>query len=160
MVNETKEIEKANELEDKMLSTICETIRKYNELSAKHLAQITADLCGVDCEDLLHDTSHRTNSEARYLYWFAYRYLTEESYSSIAKKPWQRRFTEQCVGAAILRMANMISANTIWTKRWVILKHVIKGILEHKPKQSELFDDEVTIRIISPKNVHIQQIKQ
>lgn len=160
MVSENDEIKKANELEDQMLGTICETIRKYNVLSAKHLASITAELCGVDVEEMLHDTSHRMNSEARYLYWFAYRYLTEESYSSIAKKPWQRRFTEQCVGAAILRMGNLIGANTIWTKRWVILKHVIKGILEHKPKQSELFDDEVTIRIISPKNVHIQQIKQ
>lgn len=94
-----------------------------------YLADFIASLCDVDKETMLSDCKSISTSHARWLYWFAYRYLTNESYIKIAERTekfYGKRFAFQNIAAGISRMNTMIELNPMWLKRWIIVKRIIK----------------------------------
>lgn len=160
MIRDTEEIKTAAKMEEDTISEICRIVRDYRRLTDEHLQRIVADLCGVSVEGMMGDIRHLHNSQARWLYWYAYRYMTNDSYESIAKNNEYRKFTHPCVCQSISKMSDFISASTIWTKRWTVLKHIIKGILAKQPKQQQLFGDDITIKVTAPKGVNVELIQE
>lgn len=135
-----------------VIQSVCNILRQYNKETRDYLADVVAAVCDVTLEDLMTDTKHLHNSHARWFFWYAYRYMTNESYSSIAKRTssW-RKFTESCVGICVGKMSMMIDNEPIWKKRWVIVKRIIK-------QSYNLIEDEAQepIKIIVPQNANVE----
>ena len=134
-------------------------LRKYNSSNDEYLAEAVASACDVDIEEMMSDTKHLTNSHARWLYWYAYRYSTNASYYDIAKRGEKYRlFTESCVGICVSKMAMMIDNEPIWKKRWTIVKHVIKTISSVSMTQIPLFQEQTVVKlsVLKPENVDIK----
>lgn len=144
-------------LERELMQEICAIIRKYNISIKNKLECLVAELCNVDVEDMMTDTKNMQNVQSRWLYWYALRYMTKESYKAISRNTsYERKFTIQCVCLSISKMSNMISANTIWTKRWTILKQIIKCSLDCTTQELWNENKDITIKLTTPKGVKVE----
>lgn len=147
-----REEELANEwnaLNNKDIDDICAKLRNHEKHIREHLASFVASLCDIDVDDMLKNNTQNDTMRARWLYWYAYRYMTNESYRMIAERMQKLgcNYTLQGVTSSVNKMGNLISSNTIWTKRWIILKRIIKArnseqdeiadVVIHAPKELE-----------------------
>ena len=91
-------------------------------------------------------------AQARWLFWYAYRYMTNETYEKISKlseSMYKRKFTKTCVASSVNKMYSLIEQQPIWRKRWTIVKRIIK-------LQNEMvFEPQIPITITIPKNVEL-----
>lgn len=144
-------------LEREALQRICGIIQDYNLKISDNLEFIVSTLCDVDVKEMMTDTKKVYNVQARWLYWYAQRYMTNESYASISRRTiYERKFTVAAICFAINRMSDLISANTIWTKRWVILKRIIKESLYVNSLDDEIIKRDIKIKITHPRGVNIE----
>lgn len=142
-------------IERSTIDAACGLLRQYNIELRRYLVVLVAGLCDVSADDMMTNTKNITIVQARWLYWYAYRYMTNESYDSIARRNSWRRFAPSCIAAACSKMAMMISNGTIWTKRWAYLKKIIR-IMTDAEKQGELFKDSVMVKVIAPKGIQVE----
>ena len=151
----TEEYEKKiTEIEEETIQNVYTLLGGYFNRTKDLLASSTAALCNVTIPDMMNDTTHRYNVQARWLFWYAYRYMTNDSYEKIEKDTsCGRKFSPSGIASAITKMDAMISQGSVWGKRWGILKNIIKRIRKD--------DDGATIKVqvVHPKNV-ILDIKQ
>lgn len=142
-------------LEVQTVERACDLIQSYNGDLRAYLARFTAALCDVDYISIMTDTKHIDSVRARWLFWYGYRYMTGDSYETIANvnKEW-REFAPSSVGAAITKMAMLISKESIWTKRWYYLKKIIRSIQKPIDMEKDLFSSKVVITY--PKNVDVE----
>lgn len=160
MISNSISIESNKEKEAEIVDSICRLIRDYRLSVSQHLERIVAELCDVSVEEMMKDTKHMYNTQARWLVWYALRYMTNDSYQSIARSTARgRMFTIGCICADISKMSNLISANTVWTKRWTILKRIIKESLDATSLVKEKTLDEVSIKVSVPRGVKVD-VKQ
>jgi len=139
------------------INVVCDTLRRYNSDTREYLANIVASVCDVTFEEMMQDTKHLYNAHARWLFWYAYRYMTNESYDSIANKTKEyRKFTEACVGICISKMSMMIEQEPIWKKRWILTKRVIKAILDNGNDGIMDIPNVITLKVTPPKGVDIK----
>ena len=106
---------------------------------------------------MLSDTSVAYLAQARWLYWYALRYMTNETYDKIAERTMRKtpyRFTPNGIGQSINKMSAMIVNEPIWTKRWIILKRIIK--LRDTVVKEKVETETVTMKIIAPKGVKLE----
>lgn len=163
MTNDNQLQADIQEIDNETIERVCSILRSYNKKTSAYLANIVAAICDVDSQEMLIDTKHLYNSHARWFYWYAYRYMTNESYDSIARKhECFRKFTESCVGICISKISMMIDQESIWKKRWVLVKRVIKAILHNNDNQECInYDKEVVVKVVPPKGVNIKfQVEQ
>ena len=116
-----------------------------------NLVDLVSALCNIDKDELLSRSNSITVSQARWLYWYTYRYATGESYATIADKTeflCGRKYTLQGVASSINKMAMMISKEPIWKKRWTIMYRLIKAI-----NNTPSCESDSTIVIHVPKNL-------
>ncbi len=127
-MNENELIERWKTIEQENVNRACEYLRGYEQEIGNHLAHFVASLCDIDIEDMLSNMKSNYCSQARWLYWYALRYMTDETYEKIAIRTTYngRKFSMRAVAKGIEKMGAMIDENGIWRKRWVILKRVIK----------------------------------
>lgn len=127
------------EIDNETVAKACELLRGKGARMSMYLAEIVASICDVKAEDMLKDRKHLVNAQARWLYWYAYRYMTKESYESMSKRSgvWQH-FAPSCIGGSIVKMTMMIDNERIWKKRWIIVKRVITKMLD-----TETISDEI-----------------
>jgi len=156
IVDEEKIKSDLSTIEKDTIENVCNLLRQQNKATYMYLADYVASVCDVDKDEMLSDTKHLCNSHARWLYWYAYRYMTKESYDAIAKKGESyRRFTESCVGICVAKMSMMIEQEAIWKKRWAIIKRVVKVILGNMCE--EPYDEQIlTLKVIAPKGVKVE----
>lgn len=101
----------------------------YEKSIQEYLVDVVAALCGIEKEKMLTDGNVLKSAHARWLYWYAYRYLSNESYDKIADITYGicgKRFTKQAIGHCISRMSIMVEEEPLWKKRWTIIKRIIK----------------------------------
>jgi hypothetical protein len=143
-------------LENNNIAIACEYLRRYERDIEDYIADIVASLCNVDVDKMLTDTSVAYLAQARWLYWYALRYMTNETYDKIAERTTRKsayHFTPNGIGQSINKMSAMIASETIWTKRWIILKRIIKL----RDAQNDIGKGEtVTMRIIAPQHVNVE----
>lgn len=158
MIDEKEVVAKLLEIEDDKIKEACDIIRKSTRDIRSYLAHIVASVCDVDVEQMLKESHDVNIIHARWLFWYAYRYLTQESHKTIADRyKYIRRFATSGVGIAIANMTQMISQEPTWTKRWNIVKKVVKTT-----QNSFDFDEnqkDVEIVLTAPKGVKVK-VKQ
>ena len=158
-MNEEQLTTTIDDFERNAIKTICETLQGYEATIHRHLADFVAALCNVEKEKMFADCNQADVSQARWLFWFAYRYMTNETYAKIGDMTsanYGKRFTKQGVAASVNKMAALIEQEPVWKKRWSIIKRIIKA-------QHTLIDEEAQehpIRIVVPKNVKVELRKE
>lgn len=128
-MDEKEMIEKTSESESKAIHDACKALQGYDKQIKNHLAQLVASLCGVSYREVMEDTTKVKSKHARWLYWYAYKMMTNESCEAISRLSRNYRyFHTSTVTTAIAKMSMMISEEPIWKKRWSIIKRVINEI--------------------------------
>lgn len=133
-----------------MMTCVCDTLVNYERCVRTYLADFIASLCNVETERMFSDDNHLDVAQARWLFWYAYRYMTNETYEKIGKlsgELYGKVFTKVGVASSVNKMNIMIEQQPIWKKRWTIVKRIIK-------QQSEMvFEPQIPVTIAVPKNV-------
>lgn len=120
--------EKWNELETFHIEEACKHLKLHEEKIQDYLADCVAALCDVKKEEMFSQSDVIFFAHARWLYWYAYRYMTNESYDKIAKQDFHggHSFTSRTIQNGANKMFMMIERDPIWKKRWSIVKRIIK----------------------------------
>jgi chromosomal replication initiation ATPase DnaA len=133
---ETMTVESENSISDKMaalnnnnVDAICELLRQQEMPIIEYLADFVAALCDVNKEDMLGNTDRVNVTQARWLFWYAYRFMTNEPYEKIAQRTAINgyKFSQQGITNGANKMSMMIEQEPIWRKRWTIVKRIIKA---------------------------------
>ena len=136
------------------MQCVCDTIRVYGSRTRIYLADFVASLCDVEKERMFSPCNDLDIAQARWLYFYAYRYMTGETYEKIGKlsqKIYGKTFTKVGVASSVNKMYELIENQPIWRKRWTIIKRVIKAgenVIEDEAKKP--------IRIIIPKDANVE----
>lgn len=151
-------IEKMNNAERIALENACAALRGYENDIQNYLAHIVASLCNVDVKDMLTDCNTLGVSQARWLYWYAYRLMTHNTYNKISEqtsKYYGKRFTQAAVANGITKISQIIEKEPIWEKRWMVVKKIIKQ------QQDFMFGfEKQPIKIVVPKGINIELKKE
>ena len=137
-----------NELADNeriAMKCVCDTLLNYEGRVRNYLADFVASLCNVEKEKMFSENNSLDVAQARWLFWYAYRYMTGETYEKI------ETFTKVGVASSVNKMSVMIEQQPIWKKRWTIVKRIIRIT-------NSLIDEntEEPIKIIIPKNANVE----
>lgn len=147
-------LEKMNNAERLAVENACAALSGYENNIQNYLAYLVASLCNVDVKDMLTDCNTLGVSQARWLFWYAYRLMTRETYYKISELTsvyYGKRFTQATVANGITKISQIIEKEPIWNKRWTIIKKIIKH------QQESLFDSEKEpIKIVVPKGINVE----
>lgn len=131
---------------------ICEALRSYKGCIDARLASFVSAVCNVDIEDFASPNREVEVAQTRWLYWYAYRYMTNSTYKAICdihKRQFGKVYTAQNVAASVKKMTVMIDREPIWKKRW----HAIRNIIKSQHEVAE--EPPIPITITVPKNVEV-----
>jgi hypothetical protein len=152
-MNEQEIVENIRNAEEKAIEDACKALRGYESQVVENLAKIVASLCGITVYEVLEDTTRVFSKHARWFYWFAYKYMTNESCEAISKRDDKyKHFHHNSISSGISNMSMMISEQPIWAKRWSIVKRIILQI-------NNVEKQDIKVKIQHPKGVNIE-IKQ
>jgi hypothetical protein len=146
------------ENERKTIEYICGALNTYGFNVRLYLADFIASLCNVEKEKMFSTCNNLDVAQARWLFWYAYRYMTNETYEKIGKlsgELYGKTFTKVGVAASVNKMYELIENGGIWRKRWLIVKRIIKisnTLIEEQENQP--------IKIVVPKEANVELIKQ
>lgn len=154
MDSDEKIIDDWNNLDNADIDKVCSLLRMHEQRIQDYLVDCVASICDIsDKYDMMTNISDMNTIHSRWLFWYAYRYMTKESFVRISEitQRYGRKFTEQSISNSVNKMGNLIANETIWTKRWVIIKKIIK-------LRSENVNDDDTIKVVvkHPKNVEVK----
>ena len=146
-----------NELADNeriAMKCVCDTLLNYEGRVRNYLADFVASLCNVEKEKMFSENNSLDVAQARWLFWYAYRYMTGETYEKIGRLSYDtygKTFTKVGVASSVNKMSVMIEQQPIWKKRWTIVKRIIRIT-------NSLIDEnaEEPIKIIIPKNANVE----
>ena len=145
------------DIDQQTVDVVCDLLRQYSIKTSMYLANMVASMCDVDVDEMLTDTKHLQNSDARWFFWLAYRYMTNENYDSIARKTGtKRKFTVGIIGYCISKMSMMVESEPIWVKRWTIIKRVIKAILDNGSLTTDKLPTTITLKVVPPSGVNVK----
>lgn len=108
---------------------ILELVRSHEYDIYTYLAETVAALCGIDVDKMLAFNSKIYVIQPRWLFWYAYRYMTGETFEKIAemtKNKGNYYFTPNSICHSINKMSALIESAPLWKKRWTIIKRIIK----------------------------------
>lgn len=111
------------------IEDILSAVRQHDIDIMAYLADTVASLCNIERKDMLKGCGEAHLAQPRWLFWYAYRYMTGETLEKIAdmtEKCGGHRFTTNGIGQCVNKMSKMISSEPMWTKRWTIIKRIIK----------------------------------
>lgn len=155
--NEEEIVRDWREIHDEHAKQICDILHDHELKVQDYLAHMVAAQCDVTTQDMMTKDDRLHFSHARWLFWYAYRYMTNDTYEHIAQisERFGRKFTQQGISASVNKMSSLIAAETVWTKRWILVKKVIKArdrALEIDFSAAcRLPDDKISLNI--PKNL-------
>lgn len=137
---------------------ICEMIRHCDFNINDYIAHFIAAICDIEYEDLIGEDKRYFTSQCRWLYWYAYRYMTNEPYANIAKrmKDLGREYTTSAIIIGVNRMARLIEDDSTWHKRWVLTKRIIKEHQELNLSENDNNGNVVNIVIQKPKDTFVK----
>lgn len=98
-----------------------------------YLANSAAGVCGVDYEDFTGKKSGKGSvRQSRWLFWYAYRMMTNETYIKIAEVSRQVgiEFSLDGIRKAVEQMRRLIETESVWKRRWHEMSKVIKILTE------------------------------
>ena len=141
-------------LENENVRIACEYLSKCESDIEDYMAETIAALCNINVGEMLSDSYATHLAQPRWLYWYAMRYMTNETYEKIAlqtEKKCGYKFSPNGIGQCINKMASLIAQEQIWMKRWTIIKHIIKLRGTNDTRK-----ETVTMRLIAPKGIKVE----
>jgi hypothetical protein len=154
MGKDEKIIQDWEKIDNAYIDEVCRLLRLHETNIQEYMVDCVASICDVDKLDMMTNVSNLNTIHSRWLFWYAYRYMTKDSFSHISHITlrYGKKFTEQSVSSSVIKMGNMIDNDTIWAKRWAIIKRIIKL------RDSTLSDENQNAVVIVqyPKNVEIK----
>lgn len=153
MVDVNEEVAKMKQAESRAILYARTALEEYNDSLETILQNIVASLCRISVQELFDPSHKKSSSQARWLYWYAYKRMTHASDREIAASTSKRAtFTQQAVTAGISKITMMIAENSVWAKRWDILRKIIKAT----NKVEDSLNDTITLQVKSPKGVKVE----
>lgn len=104
-------------------------LRHYELDMYQYLADFVAALCNVSKDVMLGKSEKAHIAQPRWLFWYAYRYMTGETLEKVANMTvlcGGYKFTTNGIGQCVNKMSALISTEPLWQKRWNIIKRIIK----------------------------------
>lgn len=122
-LNELREIENGN------IGKVLELLSGHEGEILANIAKIVASLCDIDCDTMMGSSTKYYSAQCRWLFWYTYRYMTNEPYNKMSKRIGKHghEYTPSALTIGVNKMAQMVETDTIWKKRWIILKSIIKS---------------------------------
>jgi len=160
-MNEDKIKAEIESAEAENISAVCDMLKEQGRDILSRLADIVASMCDVNKEDLLEKKKLSLHvSQSRWLYWYTYRQMTHEPYNKMAERLGKSGygFHPMSIQVAVNKMSMLISGDTIWKKRWIMLKRIIRIYNDATETAIEIPNDEQqTVKVIiqKPKNIKI-----
>lgn len=148
--NQKKDDELVEELrliKDEHIEKALDHLRQCEIDIQTYLADFVASICDVEKEQMLSDCNTLCVAQARGLYWYARRYMNNDTFERIARQTNHingKAFTEQGVAARVYKMSQLIDSEPLWRNRWSILKRIINTKYDDKEKDT---DNVVVIQI-------------
>lgn len=149
---ESEALQELSRMESENTEKICELVRESELNVQDHLMKIVAKLCGISTDDLMNKTYDITCSHARWLFWYAHRYMTGDTYERISRitELHGRMYGASGIIKSVNKMSMLIDTGTIWTNRWYLLKQIInarKASFEFDFGQQQIPSDKIFISI-------------
>ena len=115
-------------LRDYHIRKALEHLHKHEQAIVEYMADFVASLCDVRKEDIHSDSDVVYIAHARWLYWYACRYLMNESYSKMSEQSSRNghTFSIRTIQNGTSKMATMVEDEPTWKRRWSIVRHIIK----------------------------------
>lgn len=117
-----------DDIMQKGIEAICDALRSYEYDIQEHLCLFVASLCDVNKREMM--SSNRLYlAQARWLYWYAYRYMTHKTSEEISQRTSHegRHYSISCISNSISKMDSLIEHDETWRERWSVVKMVIKA---------------------------------
>lgn len=119
-----------------------------------------ANLCGVDSADMIYNTEDTHLVQARWLYWYSLRYMTQETFARISEITQLdgHRVVLRTVVYGVEQMSHLIEVDSIWKARWKKVKNFIRELQqqeeeENKEEQTEQINQKHKITISVPDEI-------
>lgn len=127
-MNEQKIKSEITNMRNKTFKEIEAILRKFDFNDQNMIASFVASLCGVDVADMLSVTHHANISQARWMYWYAQRYYTHDTYQRISERTMLdgHSFSLECICRDITKIMAIIESDDVWRRRWVVTKRMLK----------------------------------
>lgn len=111
------------------LRTVAELLEKNASASHLYLANIIASICSISVDEMMDTDCNQQECHARWLFWYAYRYMTDDTFEHISKitlRQWGVRYCPSCISNAVIKMTQMTDRDKMWGRRWLTVKRIIK----------------------------------
>lgn len=160
--NEAKK--RLQEMADSNIEQVCELLHSRERDVQEYLAHFVASLCDVDYETMVGnkacDTKTYYIAQCRYLFWYAYRYMTNEPYEKMAERLGKlgRKFSATGIISGVNKMAQMTEKDSIWKNRWLTLKRLIRMYNDTTTTTIPQFEEPSVVRMVvyKPSNVTVE----
>lgn len=129
MANEFERIKQRwQDLDTEHIDEALAHLRQYERDIQLFIADYVAALCDVTVDEMFKGSDVVYLAHARWLYWYTYRYATNESYDKIAlqKFPNGHVFVQRTIQNGVNKMALMIEREELWNKRWCVLRKILR----------------------------------
>lgn len=120
-----KQLLSMRDMSFKQIETI---LRNFNYDEQDMLQSFVAWICDVDVADMLSQSMKSELVKARYLYWYALRTMTGETYQKISERTVFDGFIFSKTGIrqGCESISEIIETNNIWKNRWIRVRRFIK----------------------------------
>jgi len=149
-MNNEKQIQaKWERIDNENIGQALDMLKKHNKDVKDFLADCVASVCGVSTDDMMSNSNVLHIAHARWLYWYAYRYMTNETFDKISQqtKTETKKFVGRAIQHGATKMSMMIDGEPLWTKRW----NTIKRIIKLRDKEDKKLDNNIIIQV--PKDI-------
>lgn len=145
-----------SDIRETFLAELRDVLRRHEYNTLDMLAHVVCGVCDVDVADMLSSVNKQYLSQARWLFWYAYRFVTGETYEKIAERTAfdGRRFTIQSVAVGVTTMGRMVEKEKVWAERWSVVRQAI-SVMYGKDADAGRKTEDVTIQVIVPHGVKI-----
>lgn len=115
-------------------------LRNYEKDILNYIAEVVSSVCNVDKERMMSDDRTLPVTQSRWLFWYAYRYMTSYTYERISEETSRectKQYTAVGVSVGTNKMSVMIEQEPIWKKRWGVVRRIIKLINDDDDTERE-----------------------
>lgn len=130
-------------------------LQKYDYDLQDSLASFVASICEVDYADMLSQNTKSNVSLARWLYWYALRFMTNESYEQIAERTAfdGYKYTKDAIRKAVEKMGSIINTERKWQNRWVLVRKMINTWDDAQHIEYKNLEKKYKVKISVPKEI-------
>ncbi len=147
------------DMEDASMQEICVVLKRYDYNVQTMLAYYVASLCDISIVDMLSQSDKSHIAQSRWLFWYAYRYMTNETYERIAQRCVVDgcAFSSESIRVGCAKMSSLVETDFMWRRRWNVIKHIIKLWNESFDEMNEVGKKKITLNISDGIEVEIKK---